>query len=202
MLMKVVIKNPICVIMDLCMKNLWQVKAFSLSLSLSLILLAFPALAYHGISLSIIGTTSPEALVTVRIPKLALSKPVIADEDGHFIATFNDVPPGVYELAVSAIKNGSANETSQLLGVPDSPAVTQMTISEINLPLILSEPINEEKADLNNDGRVNLVDLSILLFYWGSPIRSGPYSKQADLNGDNSINLKDISLMLSHWTNQ
>ncbi len=164
-------------------------------------MLAFPALAYNGISLSVVGTTSPEALVTVRIPKLTLSKPVVADEEGHFIATFNDVPPGVYELFLSAIKDGSSNETSQLLGVPDSPAITQMTVSEINLPLIPVEPIKKEKADINEDGRVNLVDLSILLFYWGSPIRPGPYTKQADLNGDGSINLKDISLMLTRWTN-
>ena len=164
-------------------------------------MLAFPVLAYHGIPLTIVGTTSPDALVTIRVPKLTLSKPVIADEEGRFIVTFENVEPGVYELFISAMKDGSSNETSQLMGIPDSPAITQMTISEINLPLISVEPIKEEKADLNNDGRVNLVDLSILLFYWGSPIRPGPYSEQVDLNGDGSINLRDISSMLSRWTN-
>ncbi len=184
------------------MKNLFQVKAFSLSLSLSLslILLVFPALAYHGIPVTVIGKTAHDALVTARIPKLQFSQAKLADEEGNFIFTFNDVPRGVYLLRVSAIKNGSANETAQLLGVPESEAVTQMTLSEIALPLERVKPIKKEKADLNGDGRVDLVDLSILLFYWSSPIRSQPANPDADLNGDGAVNLKDLSLLINALT--
>ncbi|TSC78550.1 MAG: hypothetical protein G01um101429_726 [Parcubacteria group bacterium Gr01-1014_29] len=132
---------------------------------------------------------------------MTLSKPVVADEEGRFIVTFENVEPGVYELFVSAMKDGSANETSQLIGIPDSPAVTQMTVSEINLPLISVRQIKKNKADINDDGRVDMIDISILLFYWGSPIRFGPNSKQADLNGDGVVNLRDVSLMIAHWTN-
>lgn len=169
-------------------------------LSLSLILLAFSAFAYHGKPVTVIGETSPDALVTIRIPKLTLSQPVLADEEGHFIFTFNDVPPGAYELNVSAIKNGSANEISQLIGVPDSPAVTQMTISEINLPLAKTKPIKKEKADLNKDGRTDIIDLSVLLYWWTSPIIYRPYNPEADLNGDGKVDLRDVALLLANWT--
>lgn len=171
-----------------------------LSLPLSL-LLASGVFAYHGIPVTILGTTSPDALVTIRVPKLILSIAKVADEEGYFIVTFNDVPSGVYELSVSAIKDGSANETGRLIGVPDSPAVTQMSISDINLPLAPVKPIKKGKADLNGDDRVNLVDLSILLYWWSSPIIYRSHNAKAYLNGDEAINLKDVSLMLTKWTN-
>jgi cysteine-rich repeat protein len=49
-------------------------------------------------------------------------------------------------------------------------------------------------ADLNGDGKVNLIDFSILLFNWG---KSGTI---ADLNVDNTVNLTDLSIMLFAWT--
>lgn len=159
-------------------------------------MLAFSAHAYHGKPVTIIGTTSPDALVTVRIPKQTLSKPVIADEEGRFMVTFDLVEPGIYELIVSAMKDGAANEMSQLIGVPESEAVQSVSISEINLPLMPVKPIKKQKADLDGDGRVNLVDISILLFYWLKPA-----PQKGDLNGDGVVNLKDVSLMLANWTN-
>jgi cysteine-rich repeat protein len=49
-------------------------------------------------------------------------------------------------------------------------------------------------ADLNNDGKVNLVDFSILLFHWGT---SSPI---ADINRDGNVNLTDFSILLFNWT--
>ncbi len=49
-------------------------------------------------------------------------------------------------------------------------------------------------ADLNGDGKVNLVDFSILLFNWG---KSGTI---ADINQDGTVNLTDLSIMLFNWT--
>ncbi len=52
------------------------------------------------------------------------------------------------------------------------------------------------KADLNCDGRVNLVDLSILLYNWDIP-----KNIKADLNNDTRVNLVDFSILLFYWTN-
>jgi hypothetical protein len=49
-------------------------------------------------------------------------------------------------------------------------------------------------ADLNKDSKVNLIDFSILLYWWG---RS---SSCADQNSDNVVNLIDFSIMLYYWT--
>jgi hypothetical protein len=49
-------------------------------------------------------------------------------------------------------------------------------------------------ADLNQDGKVNLIDFSILLYYWGT---NNPC---ADQNQDGIVNLVDFSIMMYYWT--
>jgi len=49
------------------------------------------------------------------------------------------------------------------------------------------------QSDLNGDGKVNLVDFSILLTTWGE-------EGVGDINGDGTTNLADFSIMLFGWT--
>lgn len=49
-------------------------------------------------------------------------------------------------------------------------------------------------SDMNNDGKINLVDFSILLFSWGS---SDP---AADINGNGKVDLADFSILIFYWT--
>lgn len=51
----------------------------------------------------------------------------------------------------------------------------------------------QRTGDINNDGSVNVLDLSILLLNWRS---SDPDS---DLNRDGRVNVLDLSIMLSNW---
>lgn len=53
-------------------------------------------------------------------------------------------------------------------------------------------------ADLNRDGRVNLTDFSILLFWWGTA--GGASDPPADINQDGRVNLTDFSILLFNWT--
>jgi hypothetical protein len=52
------------------------------------------------------------------------------------------------------------------------------------------------KYDITNDGRVNISDFSILV-YWIN--RKGPPAK-VDLNGDGKVNLVDFSILAYYWT--
>jgi hypothetical protein len=47
-------------------------------------------------------------------------------------------------------------------------------------------------GDLNGDGLVNAIDLSLLLGAWGT---SGP----GDINGDGLVGAADLSILLSNW---
>ena len=50
-------------------------------------------------------------------------------------------------------------------------------------------------ADINGDGHVNLIDLSILASKWGSTTNLG----RADINGDGTVNLIDLSILASEY---
>ncbi len=50
------------------------------------------------------------------------------------------------------------------------------------------------RSDLNRDGKVNLVDFSILLSQWNTD------DEIADINEDGVVNLSDVSIMLFNWT--
>ncbi|MDD5145363.1 MAG: dockerin type I repeat-containing protein [Candidatus Pacebacteria bacterium] len=52
-------------------------------------------------------------------------------------------------------------------------------------------------ADLNFDGKVNLVDFSILLYYWH---QKKPANICADINHDGIVDLIDFSIMMYYWT--
>lgn len=53
-------------------------------------------------------------------------------------------------------------------------------------------------ADLNKDNRVNLIDFSILLYWWGTSNTKG--LDIADINADKRVNIIDFSIMLFQWT--
>jgi len=52
-------------------------------------------------------------------------------------------------------------------------------------------------ADLNNDGAVNVADLSIMLFYWK---KHDPRNACTDLNLDGFVDVGDFSLLMYYWT--
>jgi len=52
-------------------------------------------------------------------------------------------------------------------------------------------------GDLNNDVRVDLVDLAIILANWGTP-----QNPRADLNGDGATDILDYTAWLAYWIGQ
>ncbi len=85
---------------------------------------------------------------------------------------------------------GSAVDTEQNIV---SGSITHLTLFTIIGKV--GRPITKRIADFSGDGRVDLVDFSILLYNWGIPKR-----KEADINGDLRIDLIDFSIMLYWWT--
>ncbi len=68
------------------------------------------------------------------------------------------------------------------------------------LPGILAPAVPaayNKNGDINNDKKVNIVDFSIMLYFWKQSSPSNPY---ADINRDGIVNLFDFSIMLFWWT--
>ena len=53
---------------------------------------------------------------------------------------------------------------------------------------------NYFRADFNGDGKIDLVDFSITLCWWGKT------NSRIDLNGNGVVDLFDFSILLSCWT--
>lgn len=52
-------------------------------------------------------------------------------------------------------------------------------------------------GDINKDGHINIVDFSIMMFYWG---QTDPANPCVDLNHDHLVDITDFSIMLYWWT--
>jgi len=58
------------------------------------------------------------------------------------------------------------------------------------------KPKPRPTPDFNKDNKINIVDLSILLYWFG---KTGPEIVPYDLNQDNKIDIADISILFYHW---
>ena len=58
-------------------------------------------------------------------------------------------------------------------------------------------PTGLEAADLNGDNSIDIVDLSVLLYYYG---QRGQGISRYDLNDNGVIDLPDISILMYYWT--
>ena len=61
----------------------------------------------------------------------------------------------------------------------------------------LKNSVCSTHGDINNDGRVNITDFSILMYFWN---KINPTNACSDINSDKKVNLRDFSIMLYWWT--
>ena len=54
-----------------------------------------------------------------------------------------------------------------------------------------------KNGDINNDHMVNIVDFSILMYFWN---QKNSKNKCSDVNADGTVNVFDFSIMLYWWT--
>jgi len=166
------------------------------------------------------GLTTPETTFSVNLPNqidtpisdihlpptIALSKNPIVK--GETVAAFGQAAPG---STLHFFLNGSEKATIVLstsnwqvnIGPSDYVVGTNTLYAYLSRSL-LADSVNSysltltvnncRRSDLNCDGRVNLTDFSILLYYWNS------HHAPADISGDGTVNLIDFSIMMFDWT--
>ncbi len=142
-----------------------------------------------GQTLTISGYAQPQATITLeneREGSVASRQTftIAANERGAWSTTINttNFAVGTYKArARSSMAGGAPTNFSNFVFY----GVGQAAVRPTN-------------ADLNRDGRVNLVDFSILLFWWNTD--GGTSDPSADINSDGRVNLVDFSILLFNWT--
>lgn len=134
------------------------------------------------------GSSIPNSLVETYItPQKGGDK---ASDVKKFVAT--STASGEWSIV---IPGGSFERGSYVIQA--RAVLSASAVSAMSRPLLLgigAGVSTGNRSDLNRDGKVNLVDFSILLTFWNSD------DAIADINQDGTVNLADFSIMLFNWT--
>ena len=71
---------------------------------------------------------------------------------------------------------------------------------EMGLDIVALQDPRYAAADLNQDGHVNVVDLSHVAAHWGTGRGDAEYYAIFDLNGDGVVNVLDLQAVARQWT--
>ncbi len=142
-----------------------------------------------GETLTVSGYALPNSTVTLQNGKAkmksASESTATADSSGRWSTTLNssNFVKGTYQIRAKAVQasgvaTGFSNYT--FYGVGESAQTGTLS------------------ADLNRDTKINLIDFSILLFWWNT--NGGNSNPPADINRDGRVTLTDFSILLFNWT--
>ncbi|MEK7511049.1 MAG: Ig-like domain-containing protein [Patescibacteria group bacterium] len=142
----------------------------------------------YGDVIQVLGQTTPYAEVTIFVNSAhEVVKKLQADAQGAWLLNFDttEIERGNHSTQSRAAKAGEISPLSRALEF------------KVGAQNIFAEDVRTgcTTSDANCDGRVNLVDYSILV-YWFK--RSNP-PVSADLNGDGAVTIIDFSIMAYNW---
>lgn len=141
-----------------------------------------------GDILNIFGFTAPQSEVTIVTHSNGehIDK-VTASGTGSYFKAFNTIV-----LDFGSHKTASQSAKNNLVSPASVSADFQVADKSIETP-----EGECGRSDLNCDGRINLTDFSIMLFYWQ---QANPANARADINQSGLVDLTDFSIMLFDWT--
>ena len=144
----------------------------------------------QGDNLSIFGQAFPQSAVTIAInsDEEHFAK-INANEQGAYLYNFDTSVLALGEhhtKAKSAIGNALSNYGE----------ILKFTVNNTG-----KEQTNYQKGDLSNDGKVNLIDFSILAYWYNRKI-SGDFKvkEKNNLNNSGNVDLVDFSILAYYWT--
>lgn len=140
-----------------------------------------------GETLTLLGTTSPSSDVHVYVS---------SDAEQEFAAQASST--GAWSKQILASELNVGEHTARSKAEDPSGAVSEYSNSVAFSVASVADPdAGYLRADVNTDGRVDLIDFSILLFYWA---QRNPNHPRVDINRDGVVNIIDFSIMLFYWT--
>jgi cysteine-rich repeat protein len=143
--------------------------------------------ANPGDDVTIQGYAAPNSSVEIQVGSNTKTLTTTAAANGSWNTLFETqgLSAASYNLKARYIDGTGALKRESTYG-----SVVQLALGVDGQPT--------SNADLNRDGKVNLTDFSILVFWWGTP--GGNSNPPADINLNGRVSLEDFSILLFNWT--
>ncbi len=140
-----------------------------------------------GAVVTLSGESVPNSVVELHIDNSARIEETSVGADGK------------WSIALNTSTLTIAEHTLRARTVVGTPPLTTNSGFSSSLQLFVGvEGRATRPSDLNRDGFVNLIDFSILIFWWGT--NGGDSDPPADINGNARVGLEDFSILLFNWT--
>ncbi len=138
-----------------------------------------------GQNIDFSGRAIPNSKVVIELTNLQ-KKEVVADKSGYWY----------YSIANNNFNFGNYNATAYSIdkngGLSVKSSVVYFDVGRTTKTGAINRCAND--VDISEDGKVDLVDFSILLYNFGKFV-----NKKTDLNCDNKIDYADFSILLYYW---
>ena len=132
------------------------------------------------------GQTAPNKTVQLFIGNNQVGS-VTSGDDGRWTITYATTGLSAAEhLAKVRYVTGSGN------------LITQSSFSTAVTLFVGVDGRSVTPSDLNRDGEVDLIDFSILIFWWQTA--GGDSDPPADINRNGNVGIEDFSILLFNWT--
>lgn len=140
-----------------------------------------------GAVVTVSGESVPNSTVELHIDNSATTQKTNVGANGQWTVQLDTSKLTIAEHTLRA---------RTILGTP--PLTTNSSFSSSLQLFIGVEGRATKPSDLNRDGYVNLIDFSILIFWWGT--NGGDSDPPADINGNGKVSIEDFSILLFNWT--
>lgn len=145
------------------------------------------------------ATINPGDVVTVSGQSIpgALIELQVGNSGRNERATSSTSGVWQLQLATSGLRPAEyALRARSILG--QAPLVAQSNYSSSVQLFVGVDGKTTTPSDLSRDGKINLTDFSILIFWWGS--NAGNSDPTADISGNGRVGIEDFSILLFNWT--
>lgn len=141
----------------------------------------------QGDFLSVFGQSTPGADIQINVHSAnELSYTTRSDAGGVYL----------FNVDSSKLEFGEHTTQARAMMLKDESFLSKSVSFSVGLKNILAVALQCSRGDLSNDCKVNLIDFSILSYWYQRP---NPPAK-IDLNGDGKITITDFSIMIFNWT--
>jgi len=140
-----------------------------------------------GDVITVFGQAVPNATVEFHIDGSDIVEQVTADDNGDWS----------YELDTARLS--ISQHILRARSITGNPPLTRESNFSTALQLFVGvDGVATQPSDLNRDTFINLIDFSILIFWWQS--NGGDSDPPADINQNGNVGLEDFSILLFNWT--